>query len=171
MPLTYENLATTTLTSNQSTVTFSSIPSNYTDLVIVAFARSNYTTDSTEAIYLRFNSDSGSNYSYARMFGNGSTASSLRTLNASSAEISTMASSSSSYTGFSSILINVMNYSNTTTNKTVLARGGEARTDTCSYVAVWRSTAAINTILLAPVRGGAQFVTDSVFTLYGIKAA
>jgi len=60
MPSTYTPIATNTLASVSTGVTFSSIPSTYTDLVLVI----NYRLDGTgtgAAGALRFNSDSGSN--------------------------------------------------------------------------------------------------------------
>jgi len=55
MPKTYEPIATTTLGSNQTTITFSSIPSTYTDLVIV----SNMGTTTASYPFIRFNGDTG----------------------------------------------------------------------------------------------------------------
>jgi hypothetical protein len=71
---TYTPIATTTLGSAASSVTFSSIAGTYTDLRIV------YSTVSSADAgnYLRFNSDSGSNYSNTTLFGNGSSAGSNR---------------------------------------------------------------------------------------------
>jgi hypothetical protein len=65
------------------------------------------------------------------------------------------------------------NYSNTTTNKTVIARTTNERTSggsTEACVGLYRSTAAITSI---EVRndGGVNFAIGSSVTLYGIKAA
>ena len=74
MALTYDPIATTTISgSSTNTYTFSSIPSTYTDLVL-AFANFQGTTNYSFA--LRFNGDSGSNYSYTVLEGNGTSASS-----------------------------------------------------------------------------------------------
>ena len=79
MPSTYEPIATTTLGSTAATITFSSIPATYTDLRIALVGSlsggGNYGN-------LRFNSDSGSNYSVTILRGNGSAASSARQSNA-----------------------------------------------------------------------------------------
>ena len=63
-----------------------------------------------------------------------------------------------------------MNYSNTTTFKTILMRANNAALGVDAIVGLWRSTAAINEIKVFPT-GGANFETGSTFSLYGIKAA
>jgi hypothetical protein len=63
-----------------------------------------------------------------------------------------------------------MNYSNTTTYKTVLLRSNNASAITVATVGLWRSTSAINTIKIY-ADGAAVFSVGSTFTLYGIKAA
>jgi hypothetical protein len=63
-----------------------------------------------------------------------------------------------------------MNYSNTTTNKTILSRINNAENSTVARVTLWRNTAAISTIFLTE-GNGANFIAGSTFTLYGIKAA
>jgi len=74
---TYTPIATTTLGSSATSYTFTSIPSTYTDLVIVAQIKG----DTTTYLNLRFNGDTGSNYSRTTLSGNGSTASSERRSN------------------------------------------------------------------------------------------
>jgi len=71
---TYEPIATTTLGTAQPTVTFSSIASTYTDLVIVA----QLTTAAPTNMRIRFNGDTTANYSNTTVTGNGSTATSVR---------------------------------------------------------------------------------------------
>ena len=160
MPSTYTPIATQTLGSAAASVTFSSISGTYTDLRIV-YA----TTASGDAgNYLRFNSDTGSNYSRTGLYGNGSSAGSNRDTNATGIYGPfTMSSAITSNT------IDIMNYSNTTTNKTCLVRAGAANNSTLASVGLWRSTAAITSVSINC--DGANFATGSTFTLYGIKAA
>ena len=172
MPATYENIATTTLGSASPSVTFSSISSAFTDLVVVCFARSDRTSDSFEALQMRLNSDTGTNYSQTTVGGDGSGAFSLRGSSASAMSPGRLSPSTGSYTSFDPIIIQLMNYANTTTNKTILARSNSINETqkVNATVGLWRSTSAINTILLYPALG-ANFVSGSTFTLYGIKAA
>ena len=160
MPTTYTPIATQTLGSAASSVTFSSISGTYTDLRII-YA----TTASGDAgNYLRFNSDTGSNYSRTGLYGNGSSAGSNRDTNATGIYGPfTMSSAITSNT------IDIMNYSNTTTNKTCLVRAGAANNSTLASVGLWRSTAAITSVSITC--DGANFTSGSTFTLYGIKAA
>ena len=155
MAATYEPIATTTLGSAQSSVTYSSLGS-YTDIVIVY----NGTTDNN--LSLRFNGDTGSNYSVTRMGGYGSSASSSRYTS------QTLMLGNYSVANTTAIW-QVFNYSNSTTYKTALAKGGGADYGTEAYVGLWRNTAAITSITVLPSSG--NLASGSTITLYGIKAA
>lgn len=165
MPATYNCIATTTLSSAQSSVTFSSISGSYTDLILVA----NTATNTSSNYYLiQFNSDTGSNYSSTHLRGTGSAAGSTRYSNQTS--VFTSIGSTISTTKLASIMTaHIMNYSNTTTYKTILSRDNNAGTEVDTTVALWRSTAAITSIKISI--GANNFDTDSTFTLYGIKSA
>jgi hypothetical protein len=63
----------------------------------------------------------------------------------------------------------IFNYSNTTTNKSVLGRASNPSANTTACVGLWRNTAAITSVSVYGV--GANFTVGSTFTLYGIKAA
>jgi hypothetical protein len=164
MPATYEPIATTTLGSSNTTVTFSSIPSTYTDLrVVVQYTLAN---GSNNQMLMRFNSDTATNYSRTYMEGSGTSATSGR----GSSEDSAFITYASSNTQITTSLIDVMNYSNATTHKTALSRLSNT-TLTDARVYLWRKTPeAINTITFS-VYLGSSFATGSTFTLYGIKAA
>lgn len=163
MPSTYEPIATQTLGSAAASVTFSSIPATYTDLVLILNAGVSVATANS---FMRFNSDSGSNYSFTQLRGNGSSATSHRLSNQTGMNID--------YDGFTTdiannVIIHIQNYANSTTNKTALMRTNSPAYSTLATVGLWRSTAAITSIYLQVV--GHNFITGSTFTLYGIKAA
>jgi hypothetical protein len=166
MPKTYEPIATTTLGSAAATVTFSSITGTYTDLVLVISARMSG-GGGASAIQAQFNSDTASNYSFTLMTGDGSSATSSRGSSQTQAAVGLATDAAGEW---SSNIIQVMNYSNTTTNKTVLARAGIAGDRTRAIVSLWRSTSAITSILIIN-NGSVNFVAGSTFTLYGIKSA
>jgi len=163
MPKTYEPIARQALTTSAATVTFSSIPSTYTDLIAVVNGQ--ITSDSQ--IRMQFNSDTGTNYSATMLFGDGSAAYSIRVSSETSMNIGGVG------TEFGTTVIHFMNYSNTTTYKTVL---GNYRMTSSSYgetgakVGLWRSTAAINSISFI-LPGSRVYFPGSNITLYGIKAA
>ena len=158
---TYEAIATQTLGGSAATVTFSSIASTYTDLVLVA---SNGTTSGSVSTTLRVNGDSGSNYSTTSLEGNGTNATSQRQSNADKAYI--VGFQAASYSSPYISIINFMNYANTSVYKTFLSRSSSNAAST--YANLWRSTSAITSIELTAT--GTNFSTGSTFTLYGIKA-
>jgi hypothetical protein len=160
--MTYTPLARTTLTSNASSITFSSIPSGYTDLVLV----SRLQNANANAPYIRFNGDTGTTYSQTYLEGNGTSPVGARAGTQSFGYLNL--NSDPGNNGF--IVINFMNYSNTTNNKTYLAQVSNAGNAVDTVTGLWRSTTAINTILLASSNGG-NYLAGSTATLYGILAA
>jgi hypothetical protein len=159
MASTYSTIANTTLGSAQSSVTFSSLGS-YTDLKIV------YSTVSSADAnnYIRFNSDSNPNYSNTNFFGNGSSAGSNR-----NGSVSEMYGPFTIASNQTTNVIEVMNYSNTTTFKTAIIRSGAANNSTVQGIGMWRSTDAITSITI--YCSGANFASGSIFSVYGIQAA
>jgi|LakMenEpi03Aug12_release.lakeMendotaPanAssembly.Ray.scaffolds.fasta_scaffold07905_2 hypothetical protein len=158
---TYVAIATQTLGSAAASVTFSSIPSTYTDLVLVVSAQN---TSSLNNGQITFNGDTSTNYSGTYLQGNSSNPSSGRVTNTSNAYTMEFTS-----TGLSPLITNIMNYSNTTTFKTLLQRGGSASDRTAAWVNLWRSTSAITSLSIATF--GGNFATNSTFSLYGIASA
>lgn len=158
---TYTQIATTTLGSAQSSVTFSSISGSYTDLILVGSLNTSAALD----YWYRLNGDTGTNHSNTRLIGNGSTASSSRGTNSDRTYINAVGST----TGQHQFIIHLLNYSNTTTYKTQLVRFDNAGQESNARVGLWRSTSAITTILIQT--DSSTFTSGSTFTLYGIKAA
>ena len=163
MAATYEPIATTTLGSSQSSVTFNSF-SGYTDLRLIISAK---TASSGAQIYATINSDSGANYSRTILWGSGSSAGSNRDTNATSWNMDYYGVVTTGQ--FNTNITDFMNYSNTTTYKTMITRTGNSSNGLEAQVALWRNTNAITSFTLNV--GGGGFATGSTFTLYGIKAA
>jgi hypothetical protein len=159
MASTYSQIATQTLGSSATTVTFSSIPQTYTNLVLIIDGTSSVQMD----LNFRFNSDTGSNYSRTYLLGTGSSTASGRDSNGTSLPIGSLNTSQSN------CIINFNQYSNTTTYKTVLERANQAQSVVNTIVGLWRSTSAISSITITA--GGGNILTGSVFSLYGIKGA
>jgi len=162
---TYVPIANQVLTSATASVTFSSIPSTYTDLVLVSSA--GYSTGGGNGtINLQFNGDTGTNYSFTYIQGNGSAASSGR---GSSTTIGVAAQADGSNLGsFAANTCQIMNYSNTTTYKIAITRANADTVATQAWVSLWRSTSAITSLTLT---GAYSMAIGSTFTLYGILAA
>lgn len=164
MPATYEKIATTTLGSAATTITFSSIAATYTDLRLVLVCKASTGMDA----YVQYNSDSGSNYSLTEINGSGAAASSTATINAtyilldsngviSAAQPQLFNFDIFSYAGstFKTCLINM--------NRDYNGSGNVTNT-----VGLWRSTSAINTITIT---GTSNFAVNTTATLYGILKA
>lgn len=171
MPATYEPIATTTLTSNQASVAFSSIPTTYTDLIFVIEGYNAVGNGYYPRFY--FNADTGSNYSYTVLEGNGTTAGSTRGNSASRVLLGFQyAPWTTSSSNRGNIILHIFNYANTTTNKTSLSRSNTPSNGVNATVSLWRSTAAINAVTFVGDTDISQsYGSGSTFTLYGIKAA
>ena len=163
MAATYTPIASATVGTATTTVTFSSIPSTYTDLVLIVSAD---VTSAGQNLYLTFNSDTSTTYSRTFLYGNGSSAISARNTLQPAIPLSEFAGAGSgSYS-----IANIMNYANATTYKTVLHRGGYAGNITAVTAGLWPSTAAITSLSCVPT-GGTTWVAGSTFNLYGILGA
>lgn len=159
---TYTPIATTTLGSAAASYTFSSIPSTYTDLILIT--QHTCATGTNNQLIIRPNSDTSAIYSRTYLTGDGSSAAS----GAQTGETGIYVSYATTNTDITISTNHFQNYSNTTIYKTVLSRSNNSY-NTRAQASLWRSTAAISSILLLPNSG--TFATGSTFTLYGIAAA
>ena len=121
---------------------------------------------------LAFNADNTSGlYSSTRLYGDGSTTSSNRYT---ASNYLGLWSASGSPSSFGTNILNIQNYSNSTTFKTTLARNDNAGAVTQATVGLWRNTNAITSITIypEPLSGPGQlWISGSTFTLYGIASA
>jgi len=164
MTSTYEKIATTTLGSDTATITFSSITGIYTDLVISLVAGQSAALN--DSFILRVNGDTANNYSDTYLLGNGST-------------VIAGNISNNGFIGYGDLggtaitaqfIFNFMNYSNTTTYKTVLTRYNSLQKGrTVASVSLWRSTSAITSINFS-FNGSDLLKAGTTATIYGIKA-
>ena len=159
---TYTPIATTTLGSAQASVTFSSISGSYTDLVLVCWVK---TSSNDIGLRIQFNTDTGSNYSVTQLYGNGTSAASNRQ----SSQTSIRWANNLATSGGIGIA-NIQNYSNATTYKTMISRGGYATYGANTTVGLWRSTSAITSIKVFD-EDSLSMASGSTFSLYGIAAA
>jgi len=163
---TYTPIARQVLASATSSITFSSISSDYTDLVLVC---NGAVTSGTANWVLQIGNgsvDTGSNYSETDLWGTGSAAQSARGSNQTNILLNSYGYLDTVFRA--NAISHIMNYSNTTTYKTILAKANNADNGVHAGAGLWRSTVAINTIKIAT--SASTFVTGSTFTLYGIKA-
>ena len=162
-------IATQTLGSAAASVTFNSI-SGYTDLVLIAVGRS-ATASVSDSYLLTVNGDNaGTTYSRTRILGTGSAASSSNRTSAPNIDFEGLSGNSATSGVYSTSIINLPNYSNTSIYKTILIRGNDASNYVEATVGLWRNAAAITSINLA-ASSAANLMAGSTFTLYGIQAA
>jgi len=167
VPTDFESIATVSVSgSNVSSITFSSIPSTYVHLQIRAFLVSGYSANNQ----FRFNGDSGNNYTWHQLQGDGSGAS-VYASNPTSNPPWGLNSGNSSYPMVS--IIDILDYANTNKYKTVRTLSGNDGTGTTAsrvglYSSVWMSTSAVTSIVLYN-DGGSTIAPNSRFALYGIK--
>lgn len=165
---TYVPIASITTGAATSSITFSAIPSTYTDLVLISQFLSAGSAISSNIV---LNGDTATNYSYQRMYGSG-------TANSADNGINTANSLGSWGIGNSTdvpitFITNIFSYANTNMFKTFITNAMEPNNSTGSnYVgyisSMWRSTSAITSITF---QSSGNFGTGSTFNLYGIAAA
>ena len=171
----FESIQTVTVGSGgASSVSFTSIPSTYSHLQIRLFGQTNRATYGLDDVSFRCNGDTGANYAWHYMYGNGSSAAS--TAGASQTVTAYMAGVLGTTTGgqFGTVVLDVLNYSNTNKYKTLRGLGG---TDMNGVIAgyggyvtfasgLWMNTTAINSITIQP---GSSLTNYTHAALYGIK--
>ena len=164
MASTYTPIQSYTVSSSTTQINFNSINGSYTDLILIC----NFgIAGGTDNMSMRFNSDTGSNYSVTWMAGNGSNAYSGRYSNQTYVLLDNYSAATASVA--SVYTIQIANYSNSTTYKTALTRSNTAANATNANVGLWRSTSAITSVTLNTQ--GNNFATGSTFSLYGVKSA
>jgi len=161
---TYTPIASVTLGAAADSVTFNSIPQTYTDLVLVVQVLSNSISND---MFMQFDSDTAGNYSHTVLRGQGTSASSTRGSNVTGLRFSDQASPTTTTSMISTV--NLQNYSNSSTNKTVISRSDNGSIGVDLYASMWRSTSSIDSIKIYPATG--NMASGSTFNLYGILGA
>lgn len=162
MPATYVPIATITASSGSS-MTFSSIPSTYDDLILIG----SYACSSNSNLGMSFNSDTGNNYyEYTWYWENAGFASAGQTETRSDARIGYFVSSN---TERNQTIVHINGYKQTTFAKPVLTKKGPDGSYQMLRSDLWLNTNAITSITLTWSSG--TFTNNSKFTLFGIKGA
>ena len=161
---TYNLIDSVTLGSSASSVTFSSIDQSYGDLVLVA--EFGYTSTGAN-LSIRFNGDTGSNYSKVGAYGDGSTAASY-TSTSTFFFTSEATTPTATYPANQLTVFQALDYSATDKHKPVLYRSNNASRGTNMEAGRWANTSAITSITALTTFN--QFSAGSTFHLYGIEA-
>jgi len=168
MPVTYEPIATTTLGSAASTITFNSIPNTFTDLRLVWVVRASTTSVFP---YVTFNNDTGTNYSWTRVYGDGASAASQRNTTRAYIAPQWFTGISDATDQFNLLTLDIFSYAGST-YKTALTTSQADKNGSGTVertVGLWQSTSAINRIDLTA--SSSTWAAGTTATLYGIKSA
>jgi hypothetical protein len=165
MPSTYEPIASQTIASATTTITFSSIAASWTDLRLTFTGAAAGNT----GFWARFNNDSSALYSQTVLRGNGTTVATGRNVNATELEYSFVANLNTTPITFASL--DVFSYAASTFKTSLMefSRDNNGTGNVARYVGLYRSTSAITRIDL--ISSAQNFSTGTTATLYGIKNA
>jgi hypothetical protein len=160
----YESISTVSLNTTQASVEFTGISGSYTHLQLRILQRS--TTPNN--VMMQYNSDTGTNYSWHELFGEGANASTGAASSATSMKATYLENIASGIVGVG--VIDILDYKDTNKYKTMRALAGSDNNGS-GYIlfrsGLWRSTSAITSIKLTPASG--SWDQYSSIALYGIK--
>lgn len=168
----YESIQTYTLGSSQASVTFSSIPSTFKHLQIRMIARTSRSANEYDGTIIQFNSDTGANYAYHRIIGDGSTVLADGYASQNNGTLGTTLGAGAIANAFSPLITDILDYASTNKTKVVRSISGRQNNTTDSQLlytsSLWNNTSAITSITIKP-SVGPNYVQYSQFALYGIK--
>ena len=174
MATTYKLISSVTVGGGgAASISFTSIPATYTDLVVLVSARSARSDDYRDELHIRFNSDGGNNYSNRILQGNATSTGSGSTSATDYIKKGTMPGATATANTFSNNLIYIPNYAGSTVKSVSRDEVTENNSATNNYLELsagrWSGTAAITTITFTPEVS--TFVQYSTAYLYGISNA
>ena len=172
----YDSLATVTVGSGGSaSITFAGIPSGYKHLQLRFFAQTNRGTYGSDDLKMQVNSDTGSNYSWHQLLGNGASTLAYAGTTQTYIELNNPVATGVA-SAFGAAVIDFLDYANTSKYKTTRTLCGNDINGTISgfggrvglQSGLWMNTAAISSITITPLYGTA-FNQYSSFALFGVK--
>jgi hypothetical protein len=169
---TYELIQTQILGSNTASITFSGLGA-YADTYKHLQIRLTGKTTRVQIganIVLRFNGDTGSNYSWHSLIGNGSIVTSIASASTTLMLGAWVAGANTTANAFGAGVIDILDAYSTTKNKTMRTlnglSGGEVNIRLGS--GLWRNTNAITSVTIFDA-DSTNLVTGSRFSIYGIR--
>jgi hypothetical protein len=168
----YELIETQILVSAAASVTFSGLATyanTYKHLQVRATLRTTRAATS-EVFIMRFNSDTGTNYSWHLLEANGSTVISAAGTTQDYMRAALGVGANGTANGFGAAVIDILDVFSTTKNKTIRSLSGQATNTNFVdlFSGSWRNTNAVTSVTLAPL-STTDFATNCRFSLYGIK--
>lgn len=161
-----------------SVVEFNNIPQTYTHLQVRALVRGNRTPVTYDNFNLRFNTDTGNNYSWHTFYGDGrsSAVNAEGSASSNAIPVANIPGSASLTNSFGVAIIDVLDYANANKNTVLRSLNGYESNATgwggiyssvCIFSGAWYNTAAVTSITLIPANS--PFQEFSQFALYGVK--
>jgi len=167
----YDGIATTTLGSNQATVTFAQDFSDYMDLVIVSYARGAVAV-TTAQLDMQLNNDTGSNYAKQALYGTGSAAYAANWASATSHMLGVLPCANATANIFMSSVTTLFDVNSDKYKSGLSQAACDLDGSTSGRVHLWglswKSTAAITEIDLFDATGSGDLAAGSMFSLFGL---
>jgi hypothetical protein len=168
----YELIATEILTANESSIVFSNLgdySSTYKHLQVRMVTRT-VRTDINDSVGIRINGDTGSNYAYHRLIGNGSSVSSSAATSETTMSDISNAGNTFTANGFGAAVVDILDAYSASKNTTIRALSGVVGSfnNVMLNSGLFINTASITSLTLLP-KNSANFLAGSRFSLYGIK--
>ena len=176
VPGDYQSIATTTVGgAGAASISFTSIPATYQHLQIRLMGRSTSTTADGNFINVQFNSDTGANYTFHQLAGDGGSATAAGLSSQTSTILQRLSSDAMNASAYGTIVCDILDYASGNKNKTIRALGGfDTNGGTASTGKIFltsgawlNSSTAISSISLTPDTGNFKQYTSAA--LYGIK--
>jgi hypothetical protein len=169
---TYELIETQILGSSTASITFSGLAtyaSVYKHLQVRATLRTTRAATG-EVFIMRFNADTGTNYSWHLLEGNGSTVISAAGTTQDYMRAAVGVGASGTTNGFGAAVIDIVDAYATTKNKTIRSLSGQATNTNFIdlFSGSWRNTNAITSVTVAPL-STTDLAANSRFSIYGIR--
>lgn len=172
MANTYTLISSNVLGSDTPSLTFSSIPATYTDLVLQASVRGSRSAI-WAGVMMQINGNSGVSYSNTYLKGNGATAQSARNTTSSAFDAITSATGNTAFANtFGSLEIYIPNYliaQNHPLGSFGVQENNTGQPELGVTAGLGRVASAITSLTFIPASGSTNFLTGSSFYLYGIK--
>ena len=169
----FESIATVTVGSGgASSIEFTSIPGTYQHLQVRGVARRD-DAFATGSVYVQVNSDTGSNYAYHVLNGDGSSASASAGSSAAFMFLGQSTANGAASSIFAAYVADLLDYASTSKTKVLRAMGAHDSNGSGNFrllSGLWNSTSAVTSLKLYPSTAGVNFVQHTTFALYGIKA-
>lgn len=170
--LSYESIATYTLSTSSADITFSVIPATYTHLQIRFIARTARASFQDDNMALQINADTGANYAYHQLSGDGANATAAAVTTNTDIRVGRITAATATSGNFGTGIIDILDYADTNkyrTVRTLSANEFNGSGTITLFSGLYQSTTAVSSIRLFSQTGANSFVQYSSFALYGIK--